>query len=77
MANPPSGFGAGQAEDDMREMRRADALHEAVKSFGHLGAPDADAVLERADKFDEWLRRRDEAATVSALNNTPRLRPVS
>lgn len=64
---PPSGFGAGQQafDDDMREMRRADALHTAVESFGSQGAPSADAVIERADIFNEWLARKE--ATVTQL----------
>lgn len=56
-------------EDDMREMMRADALHEAVKSFGRDGAQSTDVVIERANRFYDWLRARDagEADNVTQL----------
>lgn len=52
---------AKTVEDDMREMRRADALGEAVASFGSGGAPSVDDVIARADAFYDWLSRKDPA----------------
>lgn len=62
-------------EDDMREMRRADALAQAVASFGQTGAPSTEKTLQRADAFYDWLSRKDRpSASVTPL--AP-IRPVA